>query len=53
LKGRAVHVAPGNGAVCALMQGGTVECWGSNVHGELGQPEPDYLDHPSPLPVRF
>ncbi|MBX3202217.1 MAG: hypothetical protein KF894_29070 [Labilithrix sp.] len=51
--GHAVRVATSNGAVCALVQGGTVECWGSNANGELGQPEPDELDHPSPLPVRF
>jgi alpha-tubulin suppressor-like RCC1 family protein len=53
LKGRAVHVAAGNVAVCALMQGGTVECWGGNRRGELGQPDTDDLDHPSPLLVRF
>ncbi|MBN9166052.1 MAG: hypothetical protein J0I07_34200 [Myxococcales bacterium] len=52
-KGRAVQLAATNGAVCALVQGGTVECWGSNEKGELGQPTSDALDHPSPVGVRL
>lgn len=52
-EGKAVQVAASNGAVCVLVQGGTVECWGSNENGELGQPDVDALPHPSPLVVRF
>jgi alpha-tubulin suppressor-like RCC1 family protein len=46
--GHAVHVAAGDGAVCALVQGGTVECWGSNAHGELGGSKVDSF----PIPRR-
>ncbi len=53
LQDKAVQVATSNGAVCALLQGGTVACWGSNANGELGQPDADDLEHPSPLLVRF
>ncbi|MBX3264219.1 MAG: hypothetical protein KF782_31395 [Labilithrix sp.] len=51
--GRAARVAASNGAVCALVQGSAVACWGSNANGELGRPSPDELAPPSPLPVRF
>lgn len=52
-KGHAVHVTASNRSVCALVQGGTVECWGSNLHGELGTSEPDEAPHPSPVKVAF
>jgi alpha-tubulin suppressor-like RCC1 family protein len=52
-KGRAVQVSASNRAVCALVQGGTVECWGSNAHGELGTSEPDDNGHPTPVKVAF
>ncbi len=32
----ASQVAAGNGHVCALLNGGGVDCWGDNVYGELG-----------------
>jgi alpha-tubulin suppressor-like RCC1 family protein len=48
----AVHVAASHGAVCALVQGGTVECWGNNTRGELGL-VPDREAHPSPVTISF
>lgn len=52
-KGHAVHVATSNAAVCALVQGGTVECWGSNEHGELGMTTRDVAAHPSPSKIQL
>jgi alpha-tubulin suppressor-like RCC1 family protein len=52
-EGHAVKVATSDGAVCALVQGGTVECWGSNANGELALPAPDDAPHPSPTKVAF
>ena len=50
--GRAVQVATSNDAVCALVEDGSVECWGSNEKGQLGLP-PDDKDHPSPVKIAF
>ena len=54
LRGRAVQVAVAKETVCALLQGGTVACWGGNLHGELGLGTEDDEPHPSatrvPLP---
>ena len=47
---RAVGVATTNETVCALVEDGTVECWGSNANGELGFPADDE-DHPTPVKV--
>lgn len=52
-KGHAVQVSISNRAVCALVQGGTVECWGSNAHGELATTEPDDTAHPTPAKIVF
>ncbi len=49
---RAVRVATSNEAVCALVEDGTVECWGSNAKGELGFTA-DSEDHPTPVKVAF
>lgn len=52
-KGYAVRVAASNDAVCALVQGGTVECWGSNARNQLGQTKADDAPHPTPSKVLF
>jgi hypothetical protein len=52
-KSHAVEVAASNHAVCALVQGGTVECWGGNAHGELGMSAPDDAAHPAASKVAF
>ncbi|OJY21643.1 MAG: hypothetical protein BGO98_02110 [Myxococcales bacterium 68-20] len=51
-KGRAVQVAASLASICALVQGGTVECWGSNASGELGL-TPDHGAHPTPTKITF
>ncbi len=53
LNGRAVQVAVAKETVCALLQGGTVACWGGNVHGELGLGTNDDDPHPSATKVLF
>jgi len=45
-------IAAGLDHVCALVEGGTVECWGWNVDGELGRATSAAFD-PSPAPVQF
>lgn len=52
-KGHAVQVAITKTSVCALVQGGTVECWGSNERGELGQGTTDTNAHPTPVKIGF
>ena len=52
-EGHAVQVAISDASVCALVQGGTVQCWGSNINGELGTTDPDENDHPEPMLVSF
>lgn len=49
---RAVQVATSDSAVCALVDDGSVECWGSNEKGELGLAA-DEDDHPSPVKIAF
>lgn len=48
--GRAVQVATSRETVCALVEDGTVECWGSNANGELGFTADDE-DHPTPVKI--
>ncbi len=49
----AVQVATSDGAVCALVKDGSVECWGSNVFGELATGVRDDEPHPTPVKVAF
>ncbi|MBX3209635.1 MAG: hypothetical protein KF764_31670 [Labilithrix sp.] len=53
LSGRAVQVAVAKETVCALVQGGTVSCWGGNAHGELGLGSRDDDAHPSAAKITF
>ncbi|AKU97413.1 hypothetical protein AKJ09_04077 [Labilithrix luteola] len=50
---QAVDVASGLTTVCALVQDGTVACWGGNGAGELGQGTSDDSAHPTPVKVAF
>lgn len=53
LDGHAVQVAASDTTICALIQGGTVSCWGGNVAGQLGQGTTDGDPHPVPVSVHF
>lgn len=53
LTGRAVQVVVGLSASCALVQGGTVQCWGGNAQGQLGRGTQDSEAHPIPMTVTF
>jgi alpha-tubulin suppressor-like RCC1 family protein len=49
-------VSVGDGSVCALLHEGTVACWGSNDHGQLGDGVEDHSSRDfegdfSPIPV--
>jgi len=45
----AVHVAGGGAHTCVLTGAGTVECWGNNRYGELG--DGTTIDRVTPTPV--
>jgi len=49
----AVQVMTSDASTCALLHNGTVKCWGSNEHGQLGQGKLDADPHPMPLTVTF
>ncbi len=53
VKGHAVQVVTSYSSACVLLQGGTVQCWGGNLRGELGTNEPDEDDHPEPHAIAF
>jgi alpha-tubulin suppressor-like RCC1 family protein len=37
LAGRATDIAAGASNSCAIIEGGAVQCWGSNIEGQLGE----------------
>lgn len=45
----ALAITAGGNHACALLEGGSVACWGSNGSGQLG----DGSTHDRPTPVRF
>jgi alpha-tubulin suppressor-like RCC1 family protein len=49
---RTRSVVAGNDHACAILDEGSVWCWGSNVRGELGRPTPQTRD-PDPAPVQW
>lgn len=51
--GHAIQVVTTANATCALVQGGSVQCWGSNQYGQLGQGTRDKERHPVPVTVEF
>jgi hypothetical protein len=53
LPGRAIALAGGSQAMCALVKGGTVWCWGENYLGELGSGDPGDGGISGPVKVTF
>ncbi|WP_146647246.1 RCC1 domain-containing protein [Labilithrix luteola] len=53
LDGVAAQVATSASTACILLTDGSVECWGSNAFGELGQGTKDDVSHPKPTKVKF
>lgn len=53
LGARVVQIATMDRATCALVEDGTVSCWGSNAEGQLGIGVSDDLPHHEPQAVAF
>ncbi len=53
LPARAVDVVVSDDTVCALLESGTVACWGGNRSGELGRDVADEQRHPKPEVVEL
>lgn len=47
---RAVSVGIGNRHICAALTNGTVKCWGSNQHGQLGNGTTTPFETANPIP---
>ena len=45
----AVQIASGTDHTCAVLRGGTVECWGANTDGQLGDGTTTERDVPTPI----
>ncbi len=50
LSGQATAIAVSAYSTCALLSGGTVECWGGNYYGELGNSTNSGTVNANPLP---
>lgn len=48
-----VTVAVGKASTCAVLDDGSVQCWGDNSYGQLGQGTRDGARHASPVTVVF
>ena len=46
-----VTLAAGEEHTCAILANGGVQCWGGNVNGQLGNGEPSYSPHITPVTV--
>lgn len=53
IEGSVSVVATGTSSTCALLVDGTVQCWGDNTYGQLGQSRRDDQRHTSPENVVF
>jgi len=50
---KVVDVAVGFNSTCAVLEDGSVQCWGDNSSGQLAQSAPDSTPHHVPLTVAF
>ncbi len=48
---KVLKIGAGDGAACAVMDNGTVRCWGKNDNGERGTAEPSKDDAATPVEV--
>jgi hypothetical protein len=53
LGAQAVRIAAASQTICAIVQGGSVRCWGGNPWNELGQGRNDDDPHPTPVSIAF